>query len=46
MDKVRLGIKVNDELQPDARELIDVMNRLSILPSNFEGKTKIQKCYF
>lgn len=43
MDKVRLGIKVNDELQPDARELIDVMNRLSILPSNFEGKTKIQK---
>ena len=43
MDKVRLGIKANDELQPDLRELNDVMNRLSILPANFEGKAKIQK---
>lgn len=43
MDKLRLGIKANDEIQPDLRELIDVMNRLSILPSNFEGKLKIQK---
>lgn len=43
MDKMRLGIKANDELQPDLRELNDVMNRLSILPANFEGKTKIHK---
>ena len=43
MDKVRLGIKANDELQPDLRELNDVMNRLSILPTNFEGKVKTQK---
>lgn len=43
MDKLRLGIKANDELQPDLRELIDVMNRLSNLPSDFEGKAKIQK---
>jgi ESCRT-I complex subunit VPS28 len=45
MDKIRLGMKVNDELQPDLRELNDVMNRLSILPANFEGKMKIQKWY-
>lgn len=46
MDKLRLGIKANDELQPDLRELIDVMNRLSKLPSDFEAKTKIQKWYY
>jgi ESCRT-I complex subunit VPS28 len=45
MDKLRLGIKANDELQPDLRELIDVMNRLSILPSDSEAKSKIQKWY-
>jgi ESCRT-I complex subunit VPS28 len=42
MDKLKLGIRSNDEIQPDLRELIDLMNRLSILPSNFEGKIKIQ----
>jgi len=41
MDKLRLGIKANDEIQPDLRELIDVMNRLSIISFGFEGK--IQK---
>lgn len=45
MDKLRLGIKANDDIQPDLRELIDVMNRLSLIPSNFEGKAKIQKWY-
>ncbi len=43
MDKLRLGIKANDELQPDLRELIDAMTRLSKLPADFEGKQKIQK---
>lgn len=43
MDKLRLGIKANDEIQPDLRELIDVMNRLSLIPTGFEGKIKIQK---
>ena len=43
MDKLRLNIKANDELQPDLRELIDVLNRLSILPPNSEAKLKIQK---
>jgi hypothetical protein len=42
MDKLKLGIRSNDEIQPDLRELIDLMNKLSILPSNFEGKHKIQ----
>jgi ESCRT-I complex subunit VPS28 len=43
MDKLRLNIKANDELQPDLRELIDVLNRLSILPPDSEAKIKIQK---
>lgn len=41
MDKLRLDIKAMDELQPDLRDLMDTMNRLSILPSNFEGKEKV-----
>jgi ESCRT-I complex subunit VPS28 len=45
MDKLKLGIKANDELQPDLRELIDNMNRLSILPNGFEGKIKMQKWF-
>ncbi len=45
MDKLRLGIKANDEIQPDLRELIDVMNRLSVIPAKFEGKVKIQGWY-
>ena len=45
MDKLRLSIKANDQLQPDLRELIDVMNRLSSLPPDSEAKSKIQKWY-
>ena len=45
MDKLFLDIKANDEIQPDLRELIDAMNKLNILPSNFDGKTKIQKWF-
>ena len=45
MDKLRLGIKANDELQPDLRELLDVMNRMSFLSTDFEGKGKIQKWF-
>jgi ESCRT-I complex subunit VPS28 len=46
MDKLRLNIRANDELQPDIRDLFDVMNRLSLLPADFEGKFKVQKWYF
>ncbi|XP_015116300.1 uncharacterized protein LOC107040645 [Diachasma alloeum] len=41
MDKLRLDIKAMDELHPDLRDLLDTMNRLSILPSDFDGKTRV-----
>ncbi|PSN39808.1 Vacuolar protein sorting-associated protein 28 [Blattella germanica] len=41
MDKLRLEIKAMDELHPDLRDLMDTMNRLSLLPSEFEGKQKV-----
>lgn len=41
MDKLRLEIKAMDELHPDVRDLVDTMNRLSLLPENFEGKEKV-----
>lgn len=41
MDKLRLEIKAMDELTPDLRDLMDTMNRLSLLPSDFEGKQKV-----
>lgn len=41
MDKLRLEIKAMDELQPDLRDLMDTMNRLSLLGSDFEGKQKV-----
>lgn len=41
MDKLRLEIKAMDELQPDLRELMETMSRLSIIPKDFEGKTKV-----
>jgi len=42
MDKVRLDLKAMDQLQPDMRDLLDTMNRLSLVPNDFEGKNKIQ----
>jgi len=41
IDKLRLEIKSMDELQPDLRELYDTMNRLTLIPSSFEGKAKV-----
>lgn len=41
MDKLRLGIKAMDELHPELRDLVDTMNRLSIIPESFEGKVKV-----
>ncbi|XP_043667184.1 uncharacterized protein LOC122628700 isoform X2 [Vespula pensylvanica] len=41
MDKLRLEIKAMDQLHPDLRDLMDTMNRLSILSSDFNGKEKI-----
>lgn len=41
MDRLRLEIRAMDQLTPDLRDLMDTMNQLSILPSNFEGKEKV-----
>ncbi|XP_030763448.1 vacuolar protein sorting-associated protein 28 homolog [Sitophilus oryzae] len=41
MDKLRLDIRAMDDLHPELRDLVDTMNRLSILPSDFEGKQKV-----
>lgn len=30
-----------DELHPDLRDLVDTMNRLSILPSDFNGRKRV-----
>ena len=42
MDKLRLGMKAVDELQEDVRDLLATMNRLSIIPTTFEGKEKVE----
>lgn len=31
-----------DELHPELRDLVDTMNRLSIIPESFEGKIKVK----
>lgn len=41
MDKLRLDIRAMDELQPELRDLLDTMNRLSLIPDSFEGKEKV-----
>ncbi|KAJ8928607.1 hypothetical protein NQ314_018819 [Rhamnusium bicolor] len=41
MDKLRLDIRAMDDLHPELRDLVDTMNRLSILQSDFEGKQKV-----
>ncbi|XP_066272140.1 vacuolar protein sorting-associated protein 28 homolog isoform X1 [Branchiostoma lanceolatum] len=43
MDKLRLEIRAMDEIQPDLRELLETMNRLSSLPPDFEGKTTVSR---
>ncbi|CAI9727265.1 Hypothetical predicted protein [Octopus vulgaris] len=43
MDKLRLEIRAMDEIQPDLRELMETMTRLSLLPQDFEGKEKVSK---
>ena len=43
MDKLRLDIRAMDDLHPEFRDLVDTMNRLSILPADFEGKQKVSE---
>nr|CAB3267632.1 vacuolar protein sorting-associated protein 28 homolog [Phallusia mammillata] len=41
MDKLRLEIRAMDELHPDLKDLAESMNRMSTLPSHFEGREKV-----
>ncbi|CAF2684418.1 unnamed protein product [Rotaria sp. Silwood2] len=43
MDKLKLNIRANDMLQTDVRELLDVINRMNLIPSNYIGREKISK---
>lgn len=43
MDKLRLEIRAKDEIHPDLKELADSMDRMSTLPSDFEGKSQVDK---
>ncbi|XP_062602003.1 vacuolar protein sorting-associated protein 28 homolog [Saccostrea cucullata] len=43
MDTLRLEIRAMDRIQPDLKELMETMNRLSILPKDFEGTQKVKK---
>ncbi|XP_078063401.1 vacuolar protein sorting-associated protein 28 homolog isoform X1 [Mustelus asterias] len=43
MDKLRLEIRAMDEIQPDLRELMETMNRMSNLPVDFEGKDRVDQ---
>lgn len=41
MDKLRLDIKATDEIHPDVRDLVDNINRLSLIPENWDGKDRV-----
>ncbi|XP_074841671.1 vacuolar protein sorting-associated protein 28 homolog [Carettochelys insculpta] len=43
MDKLRLEIRAMDEIQPDLRQLMETMNRMSHLPPDFEGRQKVNQ---
>ncbi|KAJ0171260.1 hypothetical protein K1T71_012810 [Dendrolimus kikuchii] len=43
MDKLRLDIRAMDMIQPELRDLRDTMDRLTMLPEDFEGKIKVQE---
>ena len=42
-DRLRLNIRSKDELQPDLKELYETISRLTIVPQEFEAKTKIKE---
>lgn len=41
LDKLRLGIKSMDDLLPDVRELHELMGRLTIIPTSYEGTKRV-----
>lgn len=42
MDKLRLEFRAMDMIQPELRDLRDTMDRLLMLPEDFEGKLKVR----
>ncbi|XP_067635046.1 vacuolar protein sorting-associated protein 28 homolog [Eurosta solidaginis] len=42
MDKLRLKMNTMDALQPDVKDLADNMDRLSLIPKDFEAKQKVE----
>ncbi|CAD5114322.1 unnamed protein product [Dimorphilus gyrociliatus] len=45
MDRLRLDIRACDELLHDVTDLHSTMSRLSMIPSDFEGKVKVDEWY-
>ncbi|XP_059055808.1 vacuolar protein sorting-associated protein 28 homolog [Achroia grisella] len=43
MDKLRLEFRAMDMIQPELRDLHDTMDRLLMLPEDFEGKLKVRE---
>ncbi|PNJ08070.1 VPS28 isoform 5 [Pongo abelii] len=43
MDKLRLEIRAMDEIQPDLRELMETMHRMSHLPPAVEGRQTVSQ---
>ncbi|PAA55968.1 hypothetical protein BOX15_Mlig009314g1, partial [Macrostomum lignano] len=43
MDNLRLNMLSKDQLDPNLRELMETMNRMSMLPTDFEGKAKVKE---
>jgi ESCRT-I complex subunit VPS28 len=43
LDRLRMDIRSMDELYSDFKDLSDSLNSLSILPHDFEGRTKVDK---
>lgn len=43
MDKLKLEIRAKDEIHPDLKDLTDSMERMSTLPSGFEGKAQVDR---
>lgn len=42
LDRIKLNMKSMDELLPDLRELHETMGRLTILPTSYEGSTRVK----
>ncbi len=46
MDSLKLNMYAVDQIHPVLGDLIQSLNKVSTLPPDFEGKTKIKNWYF